>query len=177
MKKNKAFLELEGKPLVERTLTILQAVFTEVLISSNKPELYADYKVPVILDEILERGPLEGLYQGLKAATYDEVFVVACDIPFLRVDLIRFLATWMPEYDVVVPQLKSGLHPLHAYYHRRCLPMMKNNLEAGRLKIIDLYPNWSVRYVDEAELQAFSDLNKVLCNVNTPEDWSAIIKE
>ncbi|KUO73303.1 MAG: molybdopterin-guanine dinucleotide biosynthesis protein MobA [Desulfosporosinus sp. BRH_c37] len=177
MKKNKAFLELEGKPLVERSLTILRAVFTEVLISSNTPELYAGYEVPVILDEILERGPLEGIYQGLKSATYDEVFVVACDIPFLSVDLIRFLSSWIPAYDVVVPQLQSGLHPLHAFYHRRCLPLIKSNLEAGRLKIIDLYPNWSVRYVGETELQAFFDLNKVFCNVNTPEDWSAILKE
>jgi molybdopterin-guanine dinucleotide biosynthesis protein A len=177
MKKNKAFLELEGKPLVERSLTVLQAVFTEVLISSNKPELYAGYEVPVILDEILGRGPLEGLYQGLKAATYDEVFFVACDMPFLRVELIRFMSSWIPAYDVVVPQLQSGLHPLHAFYHRRCLPSIKNNLEAGRLKIIDFYPSCSVRYVEETELQAFSDLSKVFCNVNTPEDWSAILKE
>jgi len=177
MKKNKAFLELGGKPLVERSLTVLQAVFTEVLISSNKPELYAGYEVPVILDEILGRGPLEGLYQGLKAATYDEVFFVACDMPFLRGELIRFLSFWIPAYDVVVPRLQSGLHPLHAFYHRSCLPLIKNNLEAGRLKIIDFYPSCSVRYVDETELQNFHNLSQVFCNVNTPEDWSAVLKE
>ena len=176
MKRNKAFLELGGKPLVERSLAVLQAVFTEVLISSNKPELYASYEVPVILDEIFGRGPLEGLYQGLKAATYDEVFFVACDMPFLRVELIRFMFSWIPAYDVVVPQLQSGLHPLHAFYHKRCLPSIKNNLEAGRLKIIDFYPTCSVRYVEETELQPFSDLNKAFCNVNTPDDWAAIFK-
>jgi len=175
MKKDKAFLELEGKPLVERSLIVLQAVFAEVLISSNKPELYARYGVPVILDDTLDRGPLEGLYQGLKAATYDEAFFVACDMPFLRAELIRLLYSWIPGYDVVVPQFQSGLHPLHAFYHRRCLPAIKNNLEAGRLKIVDFYPACSVRYVEEMELQAFYDLNKAFCNVNTPEDWSAII--
>ena len=46
-------MELKGKPLVERSLAILQAVFAEVLISCNSPELYADYEVPVIKDEIL----------------------------------------------------------------------------------------------------------------------------
>lgn len=176
MKRNKAFLELEGKPLVERSLTILQSLFTEVLISSNMPELYVDYGVPVILDEMQDRGPLEGLYQGLKAATYDESFFVACDMPFLRVDLIRFLSFWAPAYDIVVPQLKSGLQPLHAFYHRRCLPTIKKNLEAGRLKITDVYKECSVRYVVEPEFQAYQDLEKVFCNVNTPEDWSAILK-
>ena len=176
MNKNKAFLELEGKPLVERSLTVLQAVFAEVLISSNKPELYAGYEVPVILDETLGRCPLEGLYQGLKAATYDEVFFVACDMPFLRAELIRFLSCWIPAYDVVVPQLRSGLHPLHAFYHRRCLPSIKNNLEADRLKIIDFYPSCSVRYVEETELQIFHNLSKAFCNVNTPDDWLGVLK-
>ena len=176
MKKNKAFLELGGKPLVARSLSVLQAVFTEVLISSNKPELYAGYEVPVIPDQIPGRGPLEGLYQGLKVAKYDEVFFVACDMPFLRAELIRFMYSWMPKYDVVVPQLESGLHPLHAFYHRRCLPTIKNNLEADRLKIIDFYPFCSVRYVEETELQHFHNLSQVFCNVNTPEDWAAILK-
>ena len=176
MKRNKAFLELEGKPLVERSLAVLQSVFTEVLISSNMPELYASYGVPVILDEMQDRGPLEGLYQGLKAATYDEVFFVGCDMPFLRVELIRFLSSWAPAYDIVVPQLKSGLQPLHAFYHRRCLPTIKNNLEAGHLKITDVYKECSVRYVEEREFQAYQDLEKVFCNVNTPEDWSEILK-
>ncbi|HWQ43552.1 MAG TPA: molybdenum cofactor guanylyltransferase [Desulfosporosinus sp.] len=176
MKTNKAFLEFEGQPLVERSLAVLQAVFAEVLISSNNPELYARYQVPVIQDDILNQGPLEGLYQGLKAATYDEVFVVACDMPFLSIELIRFLFAWTAEYDVVVPRMKSGLHPLHAFYHRRCLPIIKNNLEAGRLKIIDFYSACSIRYVGETDLQTFGDLDKLVCNVNTPEDWSVIYK-
>ncbi|HUX46954.1 MAG TPA: molybdenum cofactor guanylyltransferase [Desulfosporosinus sp.] len=177
MKKNKALLKLEDQPLVKRSLAVLQAVFAEVLISSNNPELYARYEVPVIQDEILNRGPLEGLYQGLKAATYDKVFFVACDMPFLEAGLIRFLAKWVPEYDIVVPRLQSGPHPLHAFYHRRCLPAIKRNLEAGCLKVSDLGPSCSVRYVEETELQAFDNLSKVFCNVNTPEDWLAVLKE
>lgn len=176
MNKNKAFLELEGSPLVERSLAVLQTVFTEVLISSNKPELYADYGVPIIQDEVLERGPLEGLYQGLKSAAHEWVFFVACDMPFLRAEVIRFLFSGISKHDVVVPRLQSGLHPLHAFYHRRCLPLIKNNLEAGRLKIIDFYPSCSVKYVEETELKIFLDLTNVFCNVNTPEEWSAILK-
>ncbi|MDR3600544.1 MAG: molybdenum cofactor guanylyltransferase [Desulfosporosinus sp.] len=176
MKRNKAFLELEGQPLVERSLAVLQAVFAEVLISSNNPELYETYDVSVIQDESLNQGPLEGLYQGLKAATYDEVFFVACDMPFLEADLIRLLAKWVPKYDIVVPRLNFGTHPLHAFYHRRCLLAIKKSLEAGRLKVSDFYQDCSVRYVEERDLQGFDNLSKVFYNANTPEDWSAILK-
>jgi len=177
MKKDKAFLEMDGQPLVERSLEVLQTVFSEVIISSNKPELFARYEVPIIKDELLDLGPIEGLFQGLKAAAYDNVFFVACDMPFLKIDIIRFLAKWIPEYDIVVPKTQSGLHPLHAFYHRRCLPTIKNSLEAGRLKIIDLLPICSVKYVEETELESISDLKNIFYNVNTPEDWAAIHKE
>lgn len=175
MKIDKAFLELKGQPLVERSLEVLNSVFEEVIISSNKPELYASYQVPVIRDGVMDRGPLEGLYQGLKAAAYDAVFFVACDLPFLQAEIIRFLGKWLTEYDIIVPRLGSGIHPLHAFYHRRCLPIIKNNLETGRLKIIDIYPFCSIRYIEEPELQAFGDLNKVFYNVNTPEDWLHVL--
>ncbi len=172
MGKNKAFLELEGQPLAERSLKVLEAVFTEVLISSNQPELYTDFNVPIIQDKIPGRGPLEGLCQGLMTASFETVFFVACDMPFLQEELIRFQFSWTPNYDVVVPRLRTGLHPLHAFYNRRCLPHIKNNLEKGHLKIIDLYPVCSVRYVDDSDLASFSNLEDVFCNVNTPEDWS-----
>ncbi|MCO1600609.1 molybdenum cofactor guanylyltransferase [Desulfosporosinus nitroreducens] len=176
MKKDKAFLEMDGQPLVERSLEVLQTIFSQVIISSNKPELFARYDVPIIKDELLDRGPIEGLYQGLKAAANDNVFFVACDMPFLKTDLIRYLARWIPEYDIVVPKTQAGLHPLHAFYHRRCLPTIKKSLEAGRLKIIDLFLLCSVKYVEETELESFSDLTNVFYNVNTPEDWAAIHK-
>ncbi|AFQ42747.1 molybdopterin-guanine dinucleotide biosynthesis protein A [Desulfosporosinus meridiei DSM 13257] len=177
MKKDKAFLEIEGQSLAERSLKVLKALFPEVLISSNQPELFAQYELPVIRDEVIGRGPLEGLYQGLKAAKHDVVFFVACDMPFLEIELIRFLAKWSSDYDLVVPKLQSGLHPLHAFYHRRCLSAIKNNLEAGRLKIIDFYSACSAKYVDEKEMSGcFTDLTNAFCNVNTPEEWSYINK-
>jgi molybdenum cofactor guanylyltransferase len=176
MKRNKAFLEYEGKPLVERSLEILQRVFPEVLISSNEPELYKDYKFPVIQDGTLDRGPLEGLYQGLQKSAFETVFFVACDMPFLQMELIRVLFSWASDYEIVVPRFRSVLHPLHAFYHRSCLQPIQKNLEAGHLKIIDFFPACSVRYVEETDLRSFLKLNDALCNVNTPEDWSKVFK-
>ncbi|AET66356.1 molybdopterin-guanine dinucleotide biosynthesis protein A [Desulfosporosinus orientis DSM 765] len=176
MKRDKAFLEFEGKSLAERSIGVLEAVFSEVLISSNKPELFAAFDLPVIKDETQNRGPLEGLFQGLKAARYDEVFFVACDMPFLNQKLIRYLAAWIPYYDIVVPKLESGVHPLHAFYHRRCLSAIKNNLEAGFLKIMDIYSSCTVKFVTEAELTGFSDIKNVFCNVNTPKEWADVNK-
>lgn len=175
MKTNKAFLTLEGKPLVERSLSVLQAVFAEVMISSNTPELYRRYNVPVVKDDVLDQGPLQGIYQGLKTSRYENVFYVACDMPFLREDLIRYMSSWTSEYDIVVPRIQNRLHPLHAFYQRRCLPTIEKHLAAERLKIMDIYLSHSVRCLEESDFAAFKDYSKTFLNVNTPEDWSRII--
>lgn len=174
MRRNKAFLELEGKPLVARSLAILRSLFTEVLISSNEPALYEAYGVPVIPDQEQGKGPLAGLAAGLKAASFASAFFVACDMPFVQAGAIRYLWQWVPGHDVVVPRGYCGPHPLHAFYHKNCLPFIEENLKAGCYKIIDFYPSCRVHYVKEEELQTFGDVPKILSNVNTPGEWAAI---
>ncbi|MHB1652816.1 MAG: molybdenum cofactor guanylyltransferase [Desulfitobacteriaceae bacterium] len=177
MQRNKALLELDGRPLVAWSLDILQSIFKEVLISSNEPELYKEYNVPVVRDQDLGKGPLAGLQVGLKAASHDTVFFVACDMPFLQSGPIRHLWRWTGVFDVVLPRGAFGPHPLHAYYHRRCLPFIEENLQAERLKIIDFYPQCKVKYVEEEELKRFGDVAKILSNVNTPEEWAVVSRQ
>ncbi len=175
MQRNKAFLELGGRSLVERSLEILQAIFAEVLISSNQLELFESYGVRIIPDLIRDKGPLGGLYTGLSTAVHEVSFFVACDMPFLQANVIRYLAQYVNnEIDVVVPQEESGLHPLHAFYRRSCLPLIEDNLKAQDLKIIDFYSKCRVRYVEFPELAPLGNLSKIFCNINTPKEWADI---
>lgn len=174
MQKHKAFLELRGRYLVEHSLEVLQAVFAEVLISSNQPELFEHYGVRVIPDLLRDQGPLGGLYSGLKAAAYEVSFFMACDMPFVQSNVIRYLTRYVEDFEIVVPRGESGLHPLHAFYRRSCLPYIENNLEAHHLKITDLYANCKVRYVDFGELAPCGNLGKIFCNINTPEEWANV---
>ncbi|MFZ3100700.1 MAG: molybdenum cofactor guanylyltransferase [Desulfitobacteriaceae bacterium] len=176
MQKNKAFLELGGRSLVERSLEVLQNIFAEVLISSNQPELFESYGVRIFPDLIRDKGPLGGLYTGLTTAVHEVSFFVACDMPFLQENVIRYLAQYVNEFDVVVPQEEVGLHPLHAFYRRSCLPFIEDNLQAQRLKVSDFYSHCQVRYVKFSELAPFGNLSKIFCKINTPEEWADIQK-
>lgn len=172
MGKNKAFLELNGKPLIEWNLERLHSIFQEVLISSNEPGLYECYGEKVVYDRFAEHGPLGGLHACLEKAEHEYAFFAACDMPFLQADLIQFMASLTEGQDIVVPEAAGGLHPLFAIYKRSCLPIIENNLKAGRLKIIDFYPQCNVRYVREKELEPFGDPNWLLSNINTPKEWA-----
>lgn len=174
MQRNKAFLELDGEPLVARSLAILRSLFQEVLISSNEPALYEPYQARVIQDQERGKGPLSGLIAGLKSGSFASAFFLACDMPFVRPEPIRYLWRCLEDYDIVVPRGDSGIHPLHAFYQKNCLPLMQENLKAGRYRIFDFYALCRVRYVEEEELEPFGEVTQILANVNTPGEWAEI---
>lgn len=170
MGSNKAFLELNGRTLAERSLKVLEDIFEEVLISSNQPELYLRYNYPVVTDIIPGKGPLGGLYSSLKAAKYDYVFLAACDMPFLNKEGICFLAEKLDDYDIVIPYALSRLHPLHAFYSRRILDLVERNLKNERLRIVELLPECRSNVVRvEPALRG-----EIFMNVNTPEEWETV---
>jgi len=166
MGKNKALLEIEGRSLIERSLDVLNKVCREVLISSKDSEIYDGLGCPVILDRIKDKGPLGGLYSVLPAAKYDYVFIAACDMPFLNEEVIRFLYREIENYDAVVPQALEVLHPLHAYYHKRIVELVEQNILKERLKIREILKLCRTKYVRLGEEYA-----RAFINLNTPQDW------
>lgn len=174
MGRNKAFLEWQGHPLIERSLQVLRPIFSEIIISTNNPELYEPYEVKTVQDIYVDQGPLGGLHACLGEAQNDYSFFVACDMPFLDPEVIRFLAELTGKESVIVPDVAGGLHPLHAFYHKNCLPIIEKKLKAKRLKLIEIYQECNVRYVREEEFRGFPEVRQTFSNINTPQEWLEI---
>ena len=167
---DKALLQVDGVRLIDGAVATLCGLFPEVLIIANDPQPYAGLAVPVHADLVPEKGSLGGIYTAVAAATHPHVFCLACDMPFANPALIRFLCTLAEGHDVVVPRTAEGLQPLHALYGRGCLPPMRGQIEADRLKIDRLYAAVRVRYVDEAEMCPFDPELLSFWNLNTREE-------
>jgi molybdopterin-guanine dinucleotide biosynthesis protein A len=118
---------------------------------------------------------LGGLYTGLKQAMTPSVFAVACDMPFLDPLTIRYFLTVQGEADLVMANLPNGLHPMHALYHRRCLPVMESLIQTHELIIQQLadHPSLRVRLVTADELVGIDPAGRSFYNVNTPADLQA----
>ncbi|MGI6450228.1 MAG: molybdenum cofactor guanylyltransferase [Desulfitobacteriia bacterium] len=175
MGQNKAFLELGGQKLLERSLEVLNGVCGEVLISSRETELYSGYGYKVIKDKIKGQGPLAGLYSVLQAAKFEDLFLAACDMPFLNEKAIRAIYPELADYDAAVPYALGRLHPLHAYYRRSILPLAEKNLQAGKLRLTDLFGICRTKIVRMEELfpgdSAQELIERSFLNVNTPDEW------
>jgi molybdenum cofactor guanylyltransferase len=172
MGRDKAFIEIDGIPIIQRIYNIFQKIFTEIIIVTNQKEFYSGFKAKIVSDLIINNGALGGLYTGLFFSSNPYSFCVACDMPFLKESMIQYLIKQANEYDVIVPRTEDGLQPLHAVYSKNCLESIKNIIGMGKYKIIDFYPLVKTKIVEESEFISL-DLNLNLMresfvNINTP---------
>lgn len=165
----KAFIELEGKSLIRRTLDTLAPLFPRLMIISNRVGRYDSLGVPVYPDRVPDKGPLGGIYTALSRSA-DPVFVVACDMPFLNPDLIRYLLDRFKGHDAALFRSPDGSHPLHAVYSPSILPVIEENLLKGHIKITRLLERIDRIEISTDEVRAIDPAGKFLTNLNTPEE-------
>jgi molybdopterin-guanine dinucleotide biosynthesis protein A len=167
---DKAFLEIGGRVLIEGIVEKMARIGDEVIIVTNSPQKYRYLEVWLVADVYPGRGALGGIYSGLKAARSHHSLVVACDMPFLDLRLLRYMILLSPGQDVVIPRVEGLTEPLHAIYSKRCLQPIARVLAAGDLKIIDFFTEVRVRYVEEQEIKLFDPQCLSFFNINTPAD-------
>ena len=170
MGSNKAFIEINGKRIIDRILELMQTLFPEVIVVTNTPLDYVDLNARIVTDIVPGKGSLGGIYTGLFYSSYPYSVVVACDMPFLKKEVIESLLTKRDRYDVVIPHLSDGFHPLHAVYSRRCLTFIEHLIEVDDLKIIHFFNRIKVRAVKEEEILQLDPKLASFVNINTPED-------
>ncbi len=186
MGRDKASVELDGKPIIQRALDAVRAVCAETIVVANDAEAYARWGARVVSDVYPGKGSLGGIFSGLRAAREEYVLAVACDMPFLNVELLRYLVSLAPQSDVVIPRAldpsarlargdarsarASNLHPLHAVYSKNCLAAMEARLKADDLRPISFHDAVRVRVVEAEEIDRFDPEHRSFFNVNTPED-------
>jgi molybdopterin-guanine dinucleotide biosynthesis protein A len=172
MGKDKAFLEVDGMPLVERVHDILAPLFAEVLVAVGT---YNSKRGPfpgcVLHDATPGLGPLGGLVAGLKAVKTPWLFMVACDMPYLDPRVIaRVVSERRDGLLAVVPESAGGLESCHALYAKAALPIIEQAMANGERAPYRLFERLNTRIIPQAEIAALDPTFRTLSNLNTPAD-------
>jgi molybdopterin-guanine dinucleotide biosynthesis protein A len=130
----------------------------------------AQLRGKVIVDFYPGKGALGGIYTGLVNSNTVYSLVVGCDMPFLNRNLLRYLVSLAPNFDVVVPRTDGMLQPLHAVYSKSCLHPIERLLHEGSLGILQLFNLVKTRYVDKDEIAKFDPEHLSFFNINTQGD-------
>ena len=170
MGRDKAFLPVDGQPLIARQAGLLRSLGTDDLIISGRPD--TDYGVPgahVVHDPVKDAGPLAGLVAVLSATKHPWVLVIAVDLPRLDAAFLNRLRSLGSGHTGVVPHGPRGYEPLAALYPRALLPEAEAALQRGDHALHTLLEHAEeISLVTRLELE-LDDLN-VLANCNTPSD-------
>ncbi len=172
MGRDKAFVELAGKPLIQHTLDRCADLGqAETILITNQPAAYAHLNLPMYGDAMPGTGALGGIYTALLRGQCPILLALACDMPFVNSALLRFmLAQLDANTDIVVPRVNDYPQGMHAIYRKSCLDAIRQQLQRNRLKIIGFYPAMRVRYLDEADYAAFDPQARSFTNLNTPAE-------
>lgn len=170
-----------GPTLIERVVEAVSAVASETFLVVNDDRL-AFLGLRAVPDAFPATGALGGIYSAVAEASEAHCLVVACDMPFLSVPLLRAMAAQGRDYDVLAPFLPvaesrqgtaGGVYEtLHAIYSRAALAAMRTELEAGRFKITGFFPRVRVRPFPIEELRRFDPELRSFFNANTPERFA-----
>jgi len=168
MQKDKALLPFgELSSLAQFQYARLSQLFSEVYLSSKSNKF--DFEVRVIEDKYEVSSPLVALISIFETLTFDEVFVLSVDAPFVdKSVMIKLYEEAELCSDIIVVKSKNGLEPLCAIYRRTFLKKAKIALSNNRHKLHALFDELTVQSVEVEE--------DVFMNLNYPHEYEEALK-
>jgi molybdenum cofactor guanylyltransferase len=169
MGRDKALLELAGKPLALHAVTKLRRVCPTVHILSNRSEL--EEFAPLVRDLHEGCGPMGGLEAALEHSQHEWNLFMPVDVPFLP---SIFLDTWVRE---VVGSQQCGARvamftvgdvpqPLFCLLHSEVRPSIREAMQRGVYKVFPVLAGAAA----ELAMQAGVDVGQVFLNRVWEED-------
>lgn len=181
MGRDKATTPVPGRDrtMIELVVAALATVAAEIVVVAPHRAGYERLGVPLVGDVSGPRGPLRGIAAGLRTVGSDRCFVLACDLPYVRTDLLRWMADLDSEADALIPvthgtsRQGNGViyQTLFAIYRKTCLPAIERTLAAGDPRTTSFLSAVNVETIPEAALRDVDPALESFANVNAPEDW------
>jgi molybdopterin-guanine dinucleotide biosynthesis protein A len=175
---NKALLDLNGRRVIEGIAERLRNITDEMVVVTNTLADYEFLQLPMVEDNWKGMGPLAGMEAGLTVSKTEYNLIVACDMPFISVELGQYLLTCLDESQAAVPVIDGTRHPLFAAYRREVLTEVRKSLEKNELRMGHLLQNVHVKIITEDLLVSLGLPNEeqYFFNMNNREQYQKAIK-
>lgn len=159
----------KGKPLIEHAIIILNRLCDSLLISANS-NIYNDYELPVVHDDMPGCGPMMGIYSCLKKSPTPGNLILSVDTPLIPEELYIYLLSEKKDALIVVPSPGEGLYePLIGYYHKGILKVMEDFIKKGNYTLPELFMKTPFRGLPVTQHLDFYHKH-LFYNINTASD-------
>lgn len=170
MGQDKALLPVQEVPLLQRVYGIANALCDFVYVVTPWSERYQDLlpsSCQFVREVVPTQGPLVGFAQGLSQVQTDWVLLLACDLPWLQVEVLQDWAVELGsvrnEVLALLTHHHKGWNPLCGFYRRSCLPTLTHFINQGGRSFQQWLTQHPVQVLTSPDPQ-------MLFNCNTPAD-------
>jgi molybdenum cofactor guanylyltransferase len=176
--RDKALVELGGRPMLARTLEVVGASGVRQTLVVGARRDYGKFGAQCVRDRWQGEGPLGGILTALiNSAKYKYGYfwnlVVSCDMPFLTAEWLTFLVEQARRSDaqVVLAHSSKGPEPLCACWRIDAVNVLKPAFERGVRKVTDGIALLRSEVLDEQVWKRFDNDGRLFWNMNTVADY------
>ena len=175
--RDKALAEFAGKSMLARMTELMGSVAggVNVVAAAGK---YGDAGAEMVEDRWPGEGPLGGIVTALRHTQQQNAvcewnLIVSCDMPFLTVEWMQFLAERALKSDaqVVVPHSAHGPEPLCACWRTDAVETLQTAFERGVRKVTQGIALLRAEVLDERDWKRFDSAGRLFWNMNTAADY------
>ncbi|MDX9917002.1 MAG: molybdenum cofactor guanylyltransferase [Gudongella sp.] len=176
---DKQTLRFRERGLMDGLIKKLRKDFDEIIVVTNKPELYIGLADVITQDIIPDMGPLSGIHAGLLRASSKYSFVTACDMPNINHDYIRYMMDMVKGevHLACVTLLGQWIEPFNAFYNVDMVGDIEKFLKRGEKAVHRLLKDMDVCLIPEEKARTFSPEWEMFFNINTREDLGEYLRD
>lgn len=178
MGRDKRFMPIQGSPLLFRVLSALELCTHSQMIIANDAHhpMFATIQLPIIRDDIPDKGSLGGLYTAITHGPTEWIVCVAADMPLLNAELILMMIQKIDNpYDVILPVVDGHPQGFHAIYRKTSRSVIYQQMEKNNLRVQDIFSHLRVCEIDEDTSRQYDTHLKSFVNLNSPEDIQSLV--
>ncbi len=173
----KALALWRGRRLVDHVVESLSPYSVMTITVTNPLPLEPDWPGEAVVrdDPSLPAGPLRGIVRGLAECETDWAWVVSCDTPLVKVELLQALRRKARRGDVAVTPVWRGLtQPLVACWETAAASALGDVLRAGEHSPGAALDSLGRRTFTDEMCRKIDPKGLSFFNVNTPADLAEL---
>lgn len=175
---DKQLLVVNERRLIDGLRRKLSHEFDEIIVVTNRSEYYLGFSDKITKDIIVGKGPLSGIHAGLSEAASQLVYFVACDMPTINLEYIRYMEKEIEDLDIkaCVTNFGEWIEPFNAFYSKEMIKDIEEHLLRNRKSVFSLLRKLPVHYIEEEKAREFCPNWEMFLNLNTKEDLNHFLK-
>lgn len=171
---DKASLKLEEQTFLNKLISEFEGK-GPLMISVRDKEQGEEIGRPYLEDKNRGIGPIEGIKNLIDWSPTDYIFICACDMPFLKYDLVEYMAGHLLlGYDCYVMEDSERVHPLCGIYSKLAVVKAAQMIRKQHYRLTGLLAQLDVKKIDIRQSHVPS---AYLQNINTKEEYLSCLQD